>query len=76
MNKVLRESTVKATVIDVQLAFRPNLRPDLVLDVDANMPLFLSRQISGYVDADPSAKQEKSLSLLVFRAMLANTFTP
>ena len=41
-----------------------------------NMSLFLSRQIAGYVDADPSVKQEKALPLSVFRALLANTFSP
>ena len=40
------------------------------------MSLFLTRQISGYVDADPSVKQEKALPVSVFRKLLANNFCP
>ena len=40
------------------------------------MSLFLTRQLSGYVDADPSTKQEKALPLSVFKELLRNTFTP
>ena len=40
------------------------------------MSLFLSRHIAGYVDADPSVKQEEALPLSVFRTLLANDFSP
>ena len=40
------------------------------------MSLFLSRKIGGYIDKDPSTKQEKALPVSVFHTLLANTFTP
>jgi hypothetical protein len=45
-----------------------------VLDTDGKMSLYLTRQLSGYVDADTADKQEKALPLSVFRKMLENTF--
>ena len=44
--------------------------------MDGNFSLFLTRQLSGYVDADPSVRQEKALPLTVFRKLLENKFTP
>ena len=73
---ILQGLTVKSTVTNVRSAFRANLRPDPALDKDSRISLFLSRQLSGYVDADPSTRQEKSLPLSVFRELLRNTFTP
>ena len=72
----LRGSTVKSTITNVRSAFRTNLKPDPALDIDNNVSLFLSRQISGYIDGDPSVKQEKALPLSVFRKLLENNFTP
>ena len=72
----LRGSTVKATVTNVRSTFRAHLRSDPALDTDGKISLFLTRQLSGYVDADPSVKQEKALPLSVFRKMLENKFTP
>ena len=40
------------------------------------MSLFLVRQMSGYIDADSSEKQEKALPVTVFRKLMENTFTP
>ena len=40
------------------------------------MSLFITRQLGGYVDADPSSQQEKALPLIVFRELLRNGFTP
>ena len=66
----LKGGTVKSTVTHVRSAFRENLRPDPGLDVDGKFSVFLTRQIAGYVDADPSTKQEKALPLSVFRVLL------
>ena len=44
--------------------------------MDGKISVYLSRQMSGYVDADPSRKQEKALPLSVFRNLLKNNFTP
>ena len=72
----LRGSTVKATVTNVRSTFRSNFRTDPGLDGDGKISLFLTRQLSGYVDVDSSNKQEKALPLSVFRKMLENKFTP
>ena len=53
-----------------------NLWPDPVLDADAISSLFLHRQIRGYIDADPSTKQQKALPVSVFVKLLGNSFTP
>jgi hypothetical protein len=72
----LRGNTVKATITNVRSAYRTNLRGDPALDTDGKISLFLTRQLSGYVDADPAANQEKALPLSVFRKMLEIKFTP
>ena len=63
---ILQGSTIKSTVTNVRSAFRTNLRPDPALDKDSRMSLFLTQELSGYTDADPSSKQEKALPLSVF----------
>ena len=40
------------------------------------MSLGLIRQLQGYVDTDPSEKQQKALPLSVFKKLMENTFTP
>ena len=40
------------------------------------MSLFLSRQIAGYIDTDPLARQQKALPLSVFKNLYSNNFTP
>ena len=72
----LTGNTVKATVTNVRSTFRTNLRPDPALDPDKRISLFLTRQLAGYVDADPLAKQQKALPLSVFKNLHNNTFTP
>ena len=51
-------------------------RPDPALDDDAIPSLFLQRQIRGYIDADPSTRQQKALPVTVFKQLLDNKFTP
>ena len=34
------------------------------------------RQLNGYIDSNPSIKQEKALPVSVFRTLLDNKFTP
>ena len=72
----LRGKTIKSTITNVRSAFRTNLQPDPALDIDNKPSLVLIRQISGYIDADPSEKQEKALPLSVFRKLIENKFTP
>ena len=72
----LKGGTVKSAVTDVRTTFRENFRSDPGLDTDGKISVFLSRQLAGYVDADPSKKQEKALPLSVFRTLLKNNFTP
>jgi hypothetical protein len=38
--------------------------------------MFLTRQITGYIDADPSKKQQKALPISVFDNLLKDKFTP
>ena len=38
--------------------------------------MFLTRQLRGYVDADPSVRQQKALPVRVFKELLENEFTP
>ena len=38
--------------------------------------MFLTRQMAGYVDSDPSKKQQKSLPISVFKTLLQDNFTP
>ena len=73
---VLKGGTVKATVTHVRSTFRSTLRPDPALDDDAMPSLFLQRQIRGYIDADPSTRQQKALPISVFHQLLENKFTP
>jgi hypothetical protein len=72
----LSGKTVKATITHVRAAFRTNFRQDPALDKDKNMSLVLIRQLQGYVDTDPSEKQQKALPLSVFKKLMENTFTP
>ena len=62
--------------MNIRSTFRTNLWPDSALDADAKPSLFLTRQLSGYVDADASTKQQKALPPSVFRSMLQNRFSP
>ena len=55
----LRGKTVKSTITNVRSTFQTNLQPDPALDIDNIASLVLVRQMSGYIDADPSEKQEK-----------------
>ena len=52
------------------------MKHDPALDPDGKPSLFLTRQISGYIDADPSSRQQKALPVSVFKRLLGNTFTP
>ena len=74
--KVLKGGTVKATVTHVRSTFRSTLRPDPALDDDAMPSLSLQRQIRGYIDADPSTRQQKALPISVFHQLLEDKFTP
>ena len=73
---VLTGGTVKATVSHVRSTFRSNLRHDPGLDADGRTSLFLNRQLTGYVQADPSKRQQKALPISVFHTLLQNRFTP
>ena len=73
---VLTGGIVKSTITNVRSAFRSNFRADPALDTDGKPSLFLTRQMSGYVDSDKSARQQKSLPLSVFRKLYENNFTP
>ena len=73
---VLRRNTVKSTVTHVCQTFRTHLRPDPALDADNKPSLFLTRQIAGFIDADPSKRQKNALTLCVFSTMYKNNFTP
>ena len=72
----LRGKTVKSTISNVRSTFRTHLQSDPALDPDNKTSLVLVRQLAGYIDADPSEKQEKALPLSVFRKLLDNKFTP
>ena len=73
---ILTGRTVKSTLTHVRSSFRSNLRPDPALDDDTQSSLYLSRQLRGYIDADPSTKQAKCLPVSVFKKLLEDTFTP
>ena len=73
---ILTGRTVKATVSHVRAAFRVAMKHDPALDPDGKPSLFLTRQISGYIDADPSSRQQKALPVSLFKRLLGNTFTP
>ena len=60
----LSGNTVKTTVVDVRSTFRSTLRGDPALDADHKISLFLTRQLMGYVDADPATKQQKALPFI------------
>ena len=73
---VLTGNTVKTTITHVRSSFRTNLRHDPALDVDGRTSLFLTRQLAGYCDSDPSRNQQKALPVSVFATLQQNTFTP
>ena len=72
----LTGGTVTSTILNIRSTFRTNFWPDPALDPDRQPSLFLSRQLAGYVDADPSKKQQKALPVRVFMKLLENNFTP
>ena len=73
---VLTGNTVKTTITHVRSSFRTNLRHDPALDVDGRTSLFLTQQLAGYCDSDPSRNQQKALPVSVFATLQQNTFTP
>ena len=73
---VLKGGTVKDALTHVRSSFRTNLRADPALDADGQTSLFLTRQLRGYVDADPAKKQQKCLPLSDFRKLYKDRFTP
>ena len=75
-NSNLRGNTIKSTVSNVRATFRKNLRADPGLDVEGKFSIFLTRKLSGYVDADSFVEQEKALPLRVFKELLGKKFTP
>ena len=72
--KALIGGTVKPTIMDVRLSFRMALQTDRI-DADGKPSLFLTRQLTGYRDADPSTRQQKALPVRVFEQLQRNQFT-
>ena len=73
--KLLTGGTVKATITNIHSCFWMSLWADPVLDPDGKPSLFLTQQLSGYVNADPLKKQQRALPVSVFNQLLQNEIT-